>query len=402
MSERTLLLGYDLGDHRTRMSVYDLEKMEPVPIGQGEDETDIYVPTEIKLEGMPLMDDFLSRIRRGEDIIVGDKTSRPDRVLAYFFRKTLPLTRQQYPGETIKQLVVTVRDAKKEIVELLYEALEQLGIGRDRALVLDHKQAFLYYVLYQKKEIWINDVGIFDCTSDGLRYAQMHIDRTTTPILVGVAQKDYSDSVDLTSQSEEHKRAVFENVVYGAIHRQLLSTLYMTGDGFEEGWAEPVFHKLCVGRRLFKGNNLYVSGACYAAKEVSGGDKLSGYLLMDEEMITSRLSISVYADGKDCEETLTDAGEPWYMVDREISLIPDGETEITLLAEDVFDHRQRRFILDLEPVATRVDRQCRLTLRARFASPTRCIITMKDEGFGDLYPSSHRIWEKTFDIGGSL
>jgi hypothetical protein len=55
-------------------------------------------------------------------------------------------------------------------------------------------------------------------------------------------------------------------------------------------------------------------------------------------------------------------------------------------------------MLDLEPVKGRQKRHCRLRLRVRFASATQCIISIKDEGFGEMFPSSNRIWEKTFDI----
>lgn len=398
MSERTLLLGYDLGDEKTQMTVYDRQSMEPVLIGQTEENPDAMMSTEIVLENRPPLRGFLSRIRRGEEITVDGKVSHPVHVLAYYFRKTLSLTRQQYPGETIKQLVVTVEEATQELVGLLYEALEQLGIGRERAFIISHKQSFLYYVLYQKKELWVNDVGLFDYGRHRLTYYQMQVDRSKNPILVGVQEKDYSDARDLPVTGDEHQAAVFENVVYGAIHKQLLSTLYMTGDGFEGGWADPVFRKLCIGRRLFKGSNLYVSGACYAARELGESQRLSDYLLLDEEMITCHLSILVYANAKEQEIQLARAGTPWYMVDREISLIPAGENEITLTSQNVFDRREKQFILDLEPVMGKLDRHCRLGLRVRFASPKRCVVTIRDDGFGELFPTSNRVWEKAFDV----
>lgn len=371
MSERNLLLGFDLGDKKTQMAVYDRKTMEPLLIGQTEDNPDALIQTEIVLE---------------------------NKVLAFFFRKTLSLTRQQFPGETIKQLVVTTADADQESVSQIYEALEQLGIGRDRAMVISHKQAFLYYVLYQKRELWVNDVGLFDYTDGQLKYYQMQVDRSKNPILVGIQEKDYSDALNLAESEEGHIPVIFENVVYGAIHKQLLSTLYMTGDGFDGDWADPVFRKLCVGRRLFKGRNLYVSGACYAAKEFGEKQKLADYLLLDEEMIAAHLSVNVYADAKQKTIPLARAGTPWYMVDQEISLIPSGENELTLTAQNIFDHREKQFILELEPMLGRLDRHCRLGLRVRFASTERCIVTLKDEGFGEFFPTSNRIWEKTFDI----
>ena len=64
MSERTLLLGFDLGDEKSQMAVYDREKMEPVLIGQTEENPEALIDTEIALEGMEPLTDFLVRIRR--------------------------------------------------------------------------------------------------------------------------------------------------------------------------------------------------------------------------------------------------------------------------------------------------------------------------------------------------
>ena len=345
MSERTLLLGFDLGEEKSQMAVYDREKNIPVLIGQTEENPEGLIPTEIALSGEKPLRDFLVRIRRQEDVVVDGKISKPLNMLSYFFRKTLSLTRKDYPGETIKQLVVTVKDADREYMELIYAALEQLGIGRERAMVISHKQAFPYYVLNQKKELWMNDVGLFDYEGNTLTYYQMQVDRSKSPILVGVSERDYSGAVSLPEENKEHKAAVFENVVYGAIHKKLLSTLYMAGEGFEGGWADSLFRKLCVGRRLFKGRNLYVSGACLMAREMAEEKRLGDYLLLDEQMVTSQVAVNLYAEAKQQKVVLVEAGVPWYLVDEELELIPSGETELALQTKNVLTQKEKQFMI---------------------------------------------------------
>jgi hypothetical protein len=400
MSERTLLLGYDLCDKKTQMAVYNRETMEPELIGQTEDNPDAALPTSIEMDDGTVFENFLPRIRRGEELVVGGKYSAPVNVMAYFFQKTLSLTRKKYPSETIKQLVVTVPDHDPKFVQIIYDALALLNIKKNRAVVISHKQSYLYFALYQKKELWINDVGMFDYNEDGLHYYQMQVDRRKSPVLAGVKERDYTEAMELSVTEEGKKAAVFENVVMGAIHKQVLSALYMTGDGFDGGWADEVLQKLCVGRRLFKGGNLYVSGACYAAKELGESARLSDFLLMDEDMISSHLCMTVYADAKEEELVLAKAGTPWYQVDEQVDFIPDGETEISLQAKNIFTKEQNDFLVELEPVLGKVDRHCRLTLRVRFADVNTCIVTVKDDGFGDIFPTSNRIWEKTIQMNG--
>jgi hypothetical protein len=345
------------------------------------------------MEDGTVLEDFLPRIRRGEEL-PGSAVN----VLAYYFQKTLSLTRKKYPSETIKQLVVTVPDHSSQFVQTVYDALAVLNIKKDRALVISHKQSYLYFALYQKKELWVNDVGMFDYSGNRLCYYQMQVDRRKSPILAGVKERDYSDAMEVLPEDTGKKAAIFENVVQSAIHKQILSALYMTGDGFDGGWADESFQKLCVGRRLFKGSNLYVSGACYAAKEFGESARLSDFLLMDEDMIASHLCLTVYADAKEQEIVLAKAGTPWYQVDEQIDLIPDGESELALRAKNILTKEEKEIFVELEPVLGKVDRHCRLTVRIRFADVETCIITLKDSGFGDIFPTSNRIWEKTVKL----
>ena len=48
MSERTLLLGFDLGEEKSQMAVYDREKNIPVLIGQTEENPEGLIPTDRK------------------------------------------------------------------------------------------------------------------------------------------------------------------------------------------------------------------------------------------------------------------------------------------------------------------------------------------------------------------
>ena len=67
MSERTLLLGFDLGDEKSQMAVYDREKMEPVLIGQTEENPEALIDTEIALEGMEPLTDSCAHSSWGGD-----------------------------------------------------------------------------------------------------------------------------------------------------------------------------------------------------------------------------------------------------------------------------------------------------------------------------------------------
>ena len=256
----------------------------------------------------------------------------------------------------------------------------------------------MYYTLYQKKELWVNDVGLFDYEGKKLRYYQMKLDRRKNPVLAGAVERDLSDAISVAEESGQRKDMVFENIVQGVIHKQILSTLYMTGNGFDGDWSDDVLKRLCVGRRLFRGGNLYVSGACYAARELGESAKLENYMLLDEDMIHCHIILPVYKDAKEQEYPLARAGMPWYQVDKTVDVIPDNENEISFQIKNIFTNEEKSFMIDLNPVAGKTDRRCRLSVRIRFADVKTCVLTIKDRGFGEIFPTSNRIWEKTLTI----
>ena len=121
---------------------------------------------------------------------------------------------------------------------------------------------------------------------------------------------------------------------------------------------------------------------------------------MDPDMIASRISMNVYRDAKQEELVFAKAGTPWYQVDASWDLIPQGETELAVSAKNVFSGEERKFILPLDPVAGKTNGQCRLNVKIRFQDVHTLIITIRDLGFGEFFPTSNRVWEKTVAIDG--
>ncbi|MBR6229449.1 MAG: hypothetical protein IKQ97_06910 [Eubacterium sp.] len=400
--DRTLLVGLDLCDETTQLAVYDRELMEPVLIGQSEDNPDALLDTAVHFEERDTITGFLGALRDGKPVYSEGKEVEAARVLAYFFRKTFAMTRGRYPAEKIKMLVITVPSIDKDFVDRLYESLALIGLENDRVRIIDHKRSYMYYVLYQKKELWTGDVGLFDYDGERLLYEQLQIDRSNTPSLVGVTERDFTDAfeVEMAEDDEESevlptRGTVFENIVHSALRGQFISSIFMTGEGFESEWADDVFPRLAVGRRLFRGRNLYVSGAVYAAKEFGDKRRLDDFVVFAPDMVPAKLVMDVYEDGREQELTLAQAGEPWFEVDTEVDLIPDGDTELVIHVKPVFEGDTKDFILDIAPVIGKNERLCRLGLRLRFQDAKTAIFTIRDKGFGDTMPGSNRVWEET-------
>ena len=346
----------------------------------------------------------MEKIVKGEPIFAAGVESDPVNVLAAYFQKILSFTRREYPEGMIRRLVVTTKYRDFRFISQIYQALEKLGIGKDRAMVVDRRQCFVYYVMNQKKDLWVNQVGVFDYEDHEITYFQMHVDRYQHPPFVTVMERQYPDYVKMLEEpvpeesGENARGSVVEAMVKGALHGQVITTVYMTGKGFADGFADEIMTQLCVGRHVFRGDNLYVFGACFIAREYSGEKKMEPFLYMDEDTIPVNITMQAYTNAKVQEIMLAKAGTPWYQVDYEVDLISDGEEELQIRVYHVRDKSTHTHILSMDGIQGRIDRKARIGLQIRFAGVDKCIFTIRDKGFGNFFPSSHRIWEETIIV----
>lgn len=417
--ERQLLVGIDLGDDITQISCFDFKRYEPVPVGKmtGK-EREYEIPMAVAInpqksiwlwgtqaqepgEDFVKIDGIMSKVCEGDKFEAGGYTFKSRELLKRFLIKELSLLKEYYPNDIIRKLVISVSDKTERVMELLKSICEELGIGRDRLIIQSHKQSYMYYAVSQAKELWINNVGLFEYDSKGLRYSQINIDRRSIPYIVGVTQKDLSDVMSgmmLVTEDDEHLKYAFTNVAKTVLHKQMVTTIYVTGKGFDGEWASEALKELCNGRRVFRGQNLFTRGACYAARELAGLGKLSEFVFLDDDMITSDITIKVYKDAGFQEVVLAKAGTMWSEVDASIDVIPDAEDEIQITARNVLKHEFKSHMLSLSTFAGRDNKMTRFTIRIRFADRNTCIITLKDNGFGEFCPSSNRIWETHINV----
>lgn len=419
MDKHSLLVGLDLGDKRTQLSCFDHKLFEPVPVGREKnpgEEREFEIPTALVaipsvgewrfLEegaipaGGVLIENILQHAREEELFVVEGFTFQSKDVLKRYLVKVLSLLKEYDPDETIKRLVITLPEKHPVLVTVLQEICADLDIQNDRLVIQNHKQSYMYYAVSQPRELWLNNVGMFEFDREHLAYYQINIDRRTTPWIVGVNQKKLDDQMDYSMIGDEEVDIsyAFVNLAETVLHKKMVTTLYVTGEAFEQEWADEALKKLCGGRRVFRGQNIYTKGACYAAREFTDEAKLEQCMFLDEDMITSNISIRMYREAEMQDVLLAKAGTFWGDIDVSVDVIPDEEMEIQMITQDVLRHETTTHMLSLSGFTDRENKMTRFTIRIRFADTETCIVTLKDNGFGEFYPSSNRIWERNIQV----
>ena len=271
--KRTLLVGMDIGEQVTQISCFDFTTYEPVAIGRmihGKREYEIptaltYVPgsgewywiDEMQGDqtGQIRLQHLLLDVAKSDTIEVGMQKLDSYQVLKRYLVKVLSLLTEYYPDEMIKKLVITLDEKEERLVSYLLKIANELGMPKDTLVVQNHKQSYMYYAISQPKELWSNNVGLFELTQKGLWYSQIDINRKREPYIIGVTKKNLTQDLDWDKigQEEEMLSYAFLNAAQTALHKQYVTTIYVTGKGFEGEWSNEALKELCMGRRIFRG-----------------------------------------------------------------------------------------------------------------------------------------------------
>ncbi len=203
---------------------------------------------------------------------------------------------------------------------------------------------------------------------------------------------------NMTNSVDLNPAYIFENIANTALYKQIVTTIYITGSGFEGGWAEDAIKSLCVGRRVFFGQNLYAKGACYAARELSGESSLHDVMLLGEDRVSTSVMMQVYCDAALKDLAVIEADERWYEVDKNIEVIAENGAQLNLILKNAMtrDIIQRSVLFEKLP--ERPDRMTRLRLQFTCTEQSVVMVNVMDLGFGDIYPGIGQLEEFMIEL----
>lgn len=332
-----------------------------------------------------VVDDLLGRALSGQEITVEDETYPAEELLALFLRKVLTLPRRLGNNIEIEKLVVTMPELTKEAVGVMKLALRENALRDGQYLLVDNRESFYYYALSQPKELYLHDVALFDYTGGTLRYACLSRNDRTTPQTITIEEKNYGM---LYGDLDE----MFTKTIGDAFAHRIITSTYLTGDGFDSSWMKESLKVLCRGRKAFLGRNLYSKGACYAAL-IKSGRKPWDFVYMGDNELKVNVSLKVRDKGEIAFYSLLSAGESWYEAEGSCEVILSGAPEVDFWLQEPHGREARIQSVELLDFPEREDRTTRLRITAKPVSDERIRVVIRDLGFGEIERTSEKTWE---------
>lgn len=409
-----LVLGIDLCDDITQVTVMRPHAAEPDAVCFDARTRKEFLPTllclgqngewsigEVSSEATVLPAFFHAAVK-GETVVCGGVVYDGKELLERYVSLLLQKIRERFSPQEIGYIAVTCEEANTEasVKELLYDVFEEKEGFRGTCLVLSHLEAFLHFVIRQEEGLWKNGSAVFDYTNDGLLFYYMECRMAGGRRLLVADYRDYSETIppDFVVQGDGGQGALVFERLAGEALQQKVASLFVTGRGFEGDWVSDVLRLLSSGRRVFRGQNLYTQGACYAGAEVYREEQNVDFSVLTPEQIT--VEVTLLADNTEQEEgvVLAKAGEAYREVNARAEVILDATDKLTFRVTEAGAASPRMLRVAPELTELRGDRTSRYEVRVFFAKRDLMVIQLKDTGFGVFYPSSHRIYEETVDF----
>lgn len=419
MNEGTILVGIDFEENFTQVSCIANGALVPESEKIGRDTNRYRIPTSIyrnpkdgewlcgeaAFDALELCDggyigNMFELAETGMPAIISGHAYSSAFLLEVFFGKIFSVLGSRYPGCSFGSVTVTTAEPCEKLEAALKSAFSLLGIEKDRVRLISNIDSFMYYAVNQKGDMWLNDVGCFDYDSEGLRFISLSFGRRKKPVAVSSTVQNYSDVLPAGAYEEENSKNAsqeLEKIAAALYSDHVFSTIYATGVGFEGDWADEVLRSWSLGRRIFKGQNLYCKGACYAA-EIAYSGREEEYFFIRERMIRGEIGMKVFSGNRETEIVLAKEGTDYTDVNTSFDVILEDTDEIAFTLRNSMKKDYICAITNLDGLPKRERKTVRLNVNLRFYDAERAIVTVRDLGFGKFYESTHRIWEYIINI----
>ncbi len=416
-----LMLGIDICDDYTQISRFDPDKLDAYAVGIGEEE-EVLIPTMIcKKKGEKnwligeeayrsalfgagsMVDKLVKLASRGGTATIEGVVYTAREMLKMYLERILEIPAQKTGEKGILSLVYTLRETDPKVMDMLMQVSEEIGVSRERVHILNHTEAFLFYVLSQKRDLWSNMVCAFDLVDHGLHYYEFSVTRGRKPQVVEAAHEELEEGFSLeileTPAGERLADRILSTCAARLMNKKVISSVFLTGKGFDNPqWPEEFLRFVCNKRRVFGGQNLFSKGAAFVAFDSLQQTSSYPYVCICEGRIRSQVSMQVQYEGRMRQMILAAAGSNWYETKAAATFVLDNTESVDFFVQPVGGTQTIKHSVDLYEFPKRPPKTTKVEVIVSFTGERGMTVRVFDRGFGEMFPSSGKMVRKDFYI----
>lgn len=338
-------------------------------------------------------DNLFMQALQQEEVALGEESYEWIALLALFIKRSLYLPGKECRPEKVSGIMFTLPVLTEKTVELMQQLIVLLNLPECKIAFQGREESIYYYITRQPKELWRENVLIYDSNGENIIGYRFKRNQNTRPVVAFVEEKElgrlYGD--------DEQKDGQFLQMVQESA-KAADACAFLLGEGFHGEWSQDSLRLLCHNRRVFKGNDLYSKGACFGMQEKMAGKKQTEMIFLSKDKLRTNVGMQVMRSSQESYLAVLDGGENWYDCSKEwdVILTQGNELVFTLTPLDGRNIRNVEVVLDELP--KRRDKMTRLRLRATMKSSTMMEVEITDMGFGDFAPASGMRFMQQIDL----
>ena len=340
--------------------------------------------------GTSCIESLLKKALASETVGFGGEVYEGSLCLFLFIKMLTGLLTQPGEENLPDKLVITVENMNLEYRRLFKQFAVWMKLPPDRLMLLDYRESFYYYAYSQPPELCVHDIVLFYYTSRELLCWRLSRDKKTIPQVVTIQEGHY---IPILEDRDEE----FAEIVADALSGSFVSSVYLIGEGFDGDWMKKSLAAVCLGRRAFRGKNLFSKGACYAAAAKARRTDWP-YIYMGNEEIKVNIGLKVENKGNTELLTLITAGENRYEAQGECEVILSGSPSVDFWLQPPRSKEALVQSIELTDMPKRKERATRLRITVKPEAADKIHVYIRDMGFGGFVKSSEKVWEYTFSI----
>ncbi len=331
---------------------------------------------------------------------IGGEKYTYEELFSIFFEKIIDMARVNAGISSVESVTVTTRSPGRELKEKFEKIFECSGICAEHIKVMCYAESFAYYVLNEDESLWRDGALLFDFDTDGFFVKQLTFTENDGNILVYVNEKRYigdfnvKDLASQTRRNEMDRRLSDIYINYRSDGRRC--SVYFTGTGFSELWFNDTLSLISEDCRAFKGNNLYVKGACISG--YSHDKRTKDYPIICKGRTKATISVAARCGAFTEETALSRAATDWYDAGYKGDFILTGKPEATFIITSLITRARTEIVFDLSEFPQREEKATRVEIKIEYKNQDECEISVSDKGFGEIHESSGLCVSKKFNL----
>lgn len=346
-----------------------------------------------KQEEGTLLTGLLQAALEQEEIYIGEEAFESIALLALFIKRSLYLPGKECKLDKVAGIMFTVPILSEKMIGLLQRLIVLLNLPNCRIYFQGREESIYYYMIHQPKELWNEDVLLFDSSHEALKSYRFMKNSNTKPMVAFVEETDHGQ---LTGEDEEKDGQFLQIVQQSA--SDISNCVFLLGEGFSGDWCQESLRLLCHNRRVFKGNDLYSKGACYSVQERLDDQKSQTMIFLGKDKLKTNVGMEVSRQGEDSYLAILDGGENWYECQKQWDVILREGNMIRLKLTPLNGRNVRYVEMVLDGLPERERNNTRLRMEAVMLNEKILQIQIKDMGFGEFVPASNLCFSQQIDL----